>query len=275
MPILYKIFFLALALAQTASAQQQLPTITQDEPQPRPARLITKTYDPKSQEYAFWSKHEDPDSERINKLAQTALQIQQLNDQLRNHEGVDPDRTANEAKLKSLTDYLNEQQNKDRKPIKVKFLKWTQQKNTNLITVTLYSDIKDAQYNRRIANIIETNWQFQTETENYQVKIDLKPLKGQPQDGAQITANAESTHAELGHAIRLGPAPLTENVLAHEFGHVLGFKDLYYRSYKKRGGTLEIMEVVPATSDIMGNPESGKIELRHFQELKKTIAHGK
>jgi hypothetical protein len=44
-------------------------------------------------------------------------------------------------------------------------------------------------------------------------------------------------------------------VLAHEFGHVLGLRDAYFRGYRDLGADgYQVMEVVADPDDIMGAP---------------------
>jgi len=57
-------------------------------------------------------------------------------------------------------------------------------------------------------------------------------------------------------------------VLAHEFGHILGFTDRYIRGYKDLAGDgFEVLEVVADPDDIMAVPSSGSVLLRHFELL--------
>lgn len=82
-----------------------------------------------------------------------------------------------------------------------------------------------------------------------------------------LTTGAISTHV-TGRAIVLGPHDITPHVFAHEFGHILGFLDVYFRGYRDLGadGYL-VMEVVADPDDIMGAPGSGPVRRRHFERL--------
>jgi hypothetical protein len=88
-----------------------------------------------------------------------------------------------------------------------------------------------------------------------------------PPDGAILTTGAHTTHV-YGRAIILGPHDLTPRILAHEFGHILGFKDLYFRGYKNLGKNgFQVMEVVADARDIMGTPATGLVLRKHFDRL--------
>ena len=57
-------------------------------------------------------------------------------------------------------------------------------------------------------------------------------------------------------------------MLAHEFGHVLGLRDAYFRGYRDLGADgYQVMEVVADPDDIMGAPGTGPVLRRHFSKL--------
>lgn len=99
--------------------------------------------------------------------------------------------------------------------------------------------------------------------------IDIeKHIMNFPKDRAVLTTGSKSTFAIMNRYIALGPQEITERVLAHEFGHILGFADTYFRGYRDRGEEgFEILEIVPDYTDIMGNPDSGIVKLTHFERL--------
>src|SRR5205814_3296553 len=56
-----------------------------------------------------------------------------------------------------------------------------------------------------------------------------------PQAGAVLTTGANTTHFAARRCIAVAPHDLAPHVLAHEFGHVVGFKDVYFRGYRDLG----------------------------------------
>lgn len=89
-----------------------------------------------------------------------------------------------------------------------------------------------------------------------------------PVDGAVLTTGAESTHAFVGRFIALGSGALSVHTLAHEFGHILGFRDGYIRGYRDLGSEgFEIMEMTSTFDDIMSAPQKGLAKPTHFKLL--------
>src|SRR5262249_4787277 len=81
------------------------------------------------------------------------------------------------------------------------------------------------------------------------------------------TTGAGTTHV-LGRGIIVGPQDTVLHTLAHEFGHIMGFRDEYFRGYRDLGDDgFQVMEVVAEPNDIMGNPGSGAVERHYFERL--------
>jgi len=81
------------------------------------------------------------------------------------------------------------------------------------------------------------------------------------------------THVTLVRCIVIGPEDIPPRVLAHEFGHILGFKDVYFRGYRDLGADgFEVREVVADSDDIMGDPGTGPVKRRHFEALAAKVA---
>ena len=70
-----------------------------------------------------------------------------------------------------------------------------------------------------------------------------------PANGAILTTGAITTHVN-GRAIILGPHDITRRVLAHEFGHILGFRDAYFRGYRDlTENGFQVREIVAESDD--------------------------
>ena len=157
--------------------------------------------------------------------------------------------------------------------------------------VPMYTDIGDQTFVNSVKQIIEGIWRFKNGTEVFRVDLNISylppevlyarsdiPAPGQsidvlqhlrrfPTDGTVLTTGALTTHVQ-DNAIILGPHSVTPRVLAHEFGHILGFTDRYIRGYKDLAGDgFEVLEVVADPDDIMAVPSSGSVLLRHFELL--------
>ena len=76
----------------------------------------------------------------------------------------------------------------------------------------------------------------------------------------------------LGRAINVGPPDIHPNIAAHEFGHILGFVDGYFRGYRDRGPEgFEVLEAVTDPDDIMSGPGEGRVGARHFRKLLEAV----
>ncbi|MBI2822941.1 MAG: hypothetical protein HYX74_12025 [Acidobacteria bacterium] len=161
-----------------------------------------------------------------------------------------------------------------------------------IVRVPLYSDIQDKQFLREAKKAIEAVWRFKDEEVEFRVSVDYRivspeklyrpdpaPAAGThldldshvkrfPNNGGVLTTGANSTYAISGRYIALGPGEIARNVLAHEFGHILGFNDGYFRGYRDGGADgFEVLEIVPDPDDLMCNPGGGKVQRAHFEKL--------
>jgi len=171
------------------------------------------------------------------------------------------------------------------------FVRVSREGNFWVIRIPLYTDIDDHNFVASVKEKIETTWQLRDGNKGYRVELAITyipsdrlysghrpPEKGDqidlPQhiarfrrDGAVLTTGALTTHYYQ-DAIILGSEDVSPSVLAHEFGHVLGFGDAYIRGYKDLGKNgFQIMEVVTDPRDIMGAPDSGAVLRRHFDRI--------
>lgn len=164
--------------------------------------------------------------------------------------------------------------------------------------VPLFTDIDDQEFVTEVKRIIETTWRLDDRENSYRVALDVsyistdllyanssKPKRGArinirrhlerfPAGGAILTTGGLTTHVQ-DYAIVLGPHPVPPRVLAHEFGHILGFRDRYLRGYKSLGRNgFQITELVADPQDIMAATARGVVLPNHFSSLveRATIA---
>jgi hypothetical protein len=153
-----------------------------------------------------------------------------------------------------------------------------------LVRVPVYTDIQDEEFLARAKNTIEQLWQVQDGDVTYALKVDFRrvdplaqpgdrvdarELAGRfPPDGAVLTTGAQTTYSLVGRYLALGPGDLSARTLAHEFGHVLGFRDGYIRGYRDLGDQgFEILELTSVFDDIMSAPREGHVQAAHFKLL--------
>jgi hypothetical protein len=151
-----------------------------------------------------------------------------------------------------------------------------------IVRVPVYTDIEDDRFLEKAKAAIEESWQAEDDEGAYRLEIDLRrvPPNGNrgdridvrahaarfPQDGAVLTTGAETTHSLVGRYVALGPGDLSARTLAHEFGHVLGFRDGYLRGYRDLGEQgFEILELTSVFDDIMSAPREGRVRPAHFR----------
>jgi tetratricopeptide (TPR) repeat protein len=183
------------------------------------------------------------------------------------------------------------------------FMGLDQTGRVHTITVPLYTDITDAAFVDSFKSAIETHWHVRDGDDEYRVILTisttspeclyctskgdgnasvadcLPPANGEHIDldkhvarfrvsAAVLTTGAESLQLIDDRAIVLGPHDMAPRALAHEFGHVLGFPDVYLRGYKELGADgFEVMELVPNFDDIMMSPGAGSVLPGHFRAL--------
>jgi hypothetical protein len=190
-----------------------------------------------------------------------------------------------------LTRRLNDVTNHVRTP---SFVGLEHHANEWIFRVPVYTDIEDQPFVASAKKIIESAWQLQDGLNSFRVQLDIshvstdilyadspKPIAGQridmvqhlgrfPAGAAILTSGGATTHVQ-DYAIILGPHSMAPRVLAHEFGHILGFRDNYIRGYKDLGENgFQVMEVVADPNDIMGAPATGSVRRDHFETILKS-----
>jgi len=158
---------------------------------------------------------------------------------------------------------------------------------TKELDVTLHTDITDQAFLAALQEAIETEFNASKAAKAKQFRLNLNliiidpntlypngvPQKGDeidikahvalfPKDSLVLSTGAKSTYAMQGRHVLLGPNPVTRRTLAHEFGHLLGFNDVYLRGYdgsphNAYGAT--IVEWTGLYNDLMGNPGGGEV----------------
>ena len=91
-----------------------------------------------------------------------------------------------------------------------------------------------------------------------------------PEQALVLTTGTPSTHARTGRSVLLGPSPLNRRVLAHEFGHLLGFADAYLRGFEGEPTGpfgVVVVEWVGLRDDLMGSPGFGRVTEAMIERL--------
>jgi len=161
-----------------------------------------------------------------------------------------------------------------------------------IVRVPFYTDIEETEFVERFKDAVESVWRLRDGGDEFRVLVPITyipsarlygreapPDRGAqidfhaqvarfPVNGAVLTTGATSTHVTDGRCIALGPHDVAPHVLAHEFGHMLGFRDVYFRGYRDLGADgYEVTEVIADPGDIMGAPGFGPVLRHHFERL--------
>ena len=160
-----------------------------------------------------------------------------------------------------------------------------------VVHVPFYTDIQDRAFVQAAKRSIEDAWHLRSGKDDFRVELHFsyvspedfygtekaphygshmniqKHLEQFPAGAAILTTGAITTHVE-GRAIILGPHEITTGVFAHEFGHILGFRDAYFRGYKDLAEDgFQVLEIVADPNDLMGAPATGAVLRRHYEKL--------
>lgn len=158
---------------------------------------------------------------------------------------------------------------------------------TRELPVTVVTDIGDERFLDGFRAAVEAAFVHSAAARAHRFRVDLRlrrvapaelypegpPASGEPIDvrahldrfprGALVlTTGEQSTHAWPGRSIVLGPEPLGPSTLAHEFAHLLGFRDAYLRGYDgaptDRFGVV-MVEWSGLRDDLMGDATGGPV----------------
>jgi hypothetical protein len=171
------------------------------------------------------------------------------------------------------------------------YVRVEEQISSRVIHVPFYTDIQDRAYVRAAKKSIEDVWHLRSGKDDFRVQLHFsyvspeylygteqpphygsrmniqKHVEQFPAGAAILTTGAITTHVE-GRAIILGPHEITTRVFAHEFGHILGFRDAYFRGYKDLAEDgFQVLEIVADPNDLMGAPATGAVLRRHYEKL--------
>jgi hypothetical protein len=160
-----------------------------------------------------------------------------------------------------------------------------------ILSVPLYTDIVDSSFVEAARVAIQDGWHVQDGDDDFRVTLDIRrvlpsqlypnaevPANGAhivipehvkrfPPDGAVLTTGGNLTYL-FGRSIILGPHAIAPAILAHEFGHILGFKDAYFRSAEDSGvDGYKVLEVILGPGDDLGVPQNGSVSRQHFEAI--------
>ncbi len=163
------------------------------------------------------------------------------------------------------------------------------------LAVTVLTDITDSLFLRAFASAVDREWNGSAAARDARFHVALTITRvtpaflypeGAPAVGAAVdeaahlkrfppgalvlTTGGASTHGVAAHYVQLGTAALGPRVLAHEFGHLLGFADGYLRGTEGAGSDrwgFTIVEWSGILDDLMGAPGSGRVTAAMIAQL--------
>jgi hypothetical protein len=167
-----------------------------------------------------------------------------------------------------------------------------------IVNVPMYTDIDDAAWLDKARTAIEDGWHVRDGADEFRVKLDIRrvtkqqlyPAGDAPKKGAHIDISKHTDRFPPGRAILttggnltyiwgramiIGPHALARRVLVHEFGHLLGFKDGYFRASRGESADgYQVVEVILVPDEIVAAPEDGHARREHFEQLlAERVAH--
>jgi len=164
----------------------------------------------------------------------------------------------------------------------------TQSDGARVLAVQIHTDVEDEPWLNVFRQAVDDEWNRceASLSQNFRVELEFVPVDfddlypdGAPLPGAALdvrdhlsrfpenalvlTTGAASTYALPARALILGPGTLSRRSLAHEFGHLLGFKDAYLRAFDTpadRSFGVVLVEWTGLRDDLMGHPAGGRVD---------------
>ena len=167
-----------------------------------------------------------------------------------------------------------------------------------IVRVPFITDIEDEKFLSSFKSAVEETWRVTDGEDDYRAAVALTrvsplslypagpPKNGDPidlakhlalfpQGSAVLTTGAATTYVDSPRFIVIGANEIKPHDLAHEFGHILGFKDVYFRGYRDMGADgFDVQEIVAEPDDIMGAPGWGPVRKGHFARLIEALRPG-
>ncbi len=166
---------------------------------------------------------------------------------------------------------------------------------TRTLPINVVTDIADEEFLVRFQDAVRRVWNESEAARSHRFRIELRFVRiapgqlyadGVPTPGSEIndaahmarfpqgslvlTTGAKSTHAMKGRYVQIGTNQISPHVLAHEFGHLLGFDDGYLRGTEGEASDpfgFTFVEWTGILDDLMGAPGIGRASDAMIEQL--------
>jgi hypothetical protein len=223
---------------------------------------------------------------KLNSLQKTAVERERLNDSLQRLE--DRDNARLRSRVDSLSRLIDDHLKKLPTP---KFVRLERAAHRWVLRVPMYTDIQDTVFIESFREAVEEGWHVRDGDDDFRVKLEMRRVspaalyrgtrvpdtgthidleahaKRFPTDGMILTTGANAIRS-IDRTILLSPHATKRLTLVHEFGHLFGFKDGYFRSYEDRGAEgFAIIEVILSPYEVLAAPDDGVVRREHFEQI--------